>query len=40
MKEHYTKPITSIDEFTTLDIITTSNFNDTQMGDTDNNFGD
>lgn len=40
MKENYTKPITKIDEFRTVDIITTSGFDDTQKGDTDLPFGD
>lgn len=38
MKEIYEKPITNIDEFKTVDVITTSG--DIQKGDTDLPFGD
>ena len=41
MKENYTKPIAEIDEFKTVDVITTStSIDDTQKGDTDLDFGD
>lgn len=40
MKKQYTKPITKVEEFTTVDIITTSGIDDTQKGDNDVNFGD
>ncbi len=41
MKEQYTKPIANIDEFKTVDVITTSTtIDDTQKGDTDLSFGD
>ena len=40
MKEKYLKPIIKIEEFKTVNIITTSGFDDTQKGDTDLPFGD
>lgn len=41
MKENYTKPITKINEFKTVDVVTTSGpIDDTQKGDTDLPFGD
>lgn len=41
MKENYTKPIAEIDEFKTVDVITTStSIDDNQKGDTDLDFGD
>lgn len=40
MKENYTKPIVKIDEFKSVDVITTSGIDDTQKGDNDINFGD
>lgn len=40
MKEKYTKPVSYIDEFKETNILTTSTLiNDTNKGDTDNNFG-
>lgn len=40
MKEQYAKPIAKIDEFKTIDVVTTSGIDDTQKGDTDMNFGE
>lgn len=40
MEEKYLKPISKIEEFKTVNIITTSGFDDTQKGDTDLPFGD
>lgn len=40
MKEQYAKPISRVDEFKTIDVITTSGFDDKQNGDTDLEFGD
>ena len=40
MKEKYLKPISKIEEFKTVNIITPSGFDDTQKGDTDLPFGD
>lgn len=40
MKEKYFKPTVYIEEFKTIDIITTSDIDDTQKGDTDIEFGE
>ncbi len=39
MKEIYLKPITTVEQFKTTDVVTTS-IDDTQKGDTDLPFGD
>lgn len=39
MKEFYTKPITTVEQFKTIDVVTTS-IDDMQKGDNDVNFGD
>lgn len=39
MKTDYSKPISKIDEFKTVDVITTSGIDDTQKGDNDVEFG-
>jgi hypothetical protein len=41
MKEQYAKPVTKIDIFKTVDVITMSaTIDDSHKGDTDINFGD
>ena len=40
MKEIYSKPIATIEQFKTIDVVTTSGIDDTQKGDTDVDFGD